>query len=170
MLSQVTVAKYHLAFMDSFQVTSLTSLDCACKTQHWDSTEPLGGCVCVSLSRLRLNWATGCVCVCVCVSLSRVWYFATPWTVAHQAPLSWNSPSKNTGVGHCSLLHDHTYRTPAFSLTENGCETRSGSISEEKASPTFDLKSSHDTPLRNLACQTLRVYQGAQDGLTLLDK
>ena len=22
----------------------------------------------------------------------------TPWTVAHQAPLSWDSPGKNTGV------------------------------------------------------------------------
>ena len=32
-----------------------------------------------------------CVCVCVCVCtrvLSRVQLFATPWTVAHQAPLS----------------------------------------------------------------------------------
>ena len=34
-----------------------------------------------------------CVCVCVCVCacmhmLSRVWLFATPWTVACQAPLS----------------------------------------------------------------------------------
>ena len=33
-----------------------------------------------------------CVCVCVCVykwkSLSHVWLFATPWAVAHQAPLS----------------------------------------------------------------------------------
>ena len=32
---------------------------------------------------------TTCVCVCVCVqSLSCVWLFVTPWTVAHQAPLS----------------------------------------------------------------------------------
>ena len=32
----------------------------------------------------------GCVyvCVCVCESLSRVQPFATPWAVAHQAPLS----------------------------------------------------------------------------------
>ena len=32
-----------------------------------------------------------CVCVCVCVcaqQLSRVQLFATPWTIAHQAPLS----------------------------------------------------------------------------------
>ena len=29
-----------------------------------------------------------CVCVCVCVLFSHVWLFATPWTVACQAPLS----------------------------------------------------------------------------------
>ena len=32
-----------------------------------------------------------CVCVCVCVCarmLSCVWLFITPWTVAHQVPLS----------------------------------------------------------------------------------
>ena len=28
----------------------------------------------------------------------------TPWTVAHQAPLSWDSPGKNTGVGRHALL------------------------------------------------------------------
>ena len=31
--------------------------------------------------------------------------FVTPWTVAHQAPLSMDSPGKNTGVGSRSLLH-----------------------------------------------------------------
>ena len=30
-------------------------------------------------------------------------FFATPWTVAHQAPLSMGFPSKNTGVG-CHFL------------------------------------------------------------------
>ena len=29
-----------------------------------------------------------CVCVCVCVLFSHVWLFATPWTVACQAPMS----------------------------------------------------------------------------------
>ena len=29
-----------------------------------------------------------CVCVCVCVLLSSVQLFATPWTIARQAPLS----------------------------------------------------------------------------------
>ena len=37
-------------------------------------------------------------------SLSRVRLCATPWTVAHQAPLSWDSPGKNTGVDCHALL------------------------------------------------------------------
>ena len=36
-------------------------------------------------------------------SLSCVRLFATPWTVAHQAPLSMGFPGKNTGVG-CHFL------------------------------------------------------------------
>ena len=35
--------------------------------------------------------------------LSRVWLFATPWSVACQAPLSVEFPGKNTGVG-CHFL------------------------------------------------------------------
>ena len=36
--------------------------------------------------------------------LSRVWLFATPWTVAVQAPRPWDFPGKNTEVGcHCLL-------------------------------------------------------------------
>ena len=37
-------------------------------------------------------------------SLSRVWLFATPWTVAHQDPWSVGFSSMNTGVGCYSLL------------------------------------------------------------------
>ena len=33
-----------------------------------------------------------------------VWLFVTPWTVAPQAPLSMDSPGKNTGVGCHALL------------------------------------------------------------------
>ena len=53
-----------------------------------------------------VRWTDVCVCVCVCVceSLSRVQLFATPWTVARQAPLPMNSPGKNTGVGYHSPL------------------------------------------------------------------
>ena len=40
----------------------------------------------------------------VCL-LSHIWLFATPWIVAHQAPLSvqWDFIGKNTGAG-CHLL------------------------------------------------------------------
>ena len=42
---------------------------------------------------------------CVCQSFSRIQLFATPRTVAHQAPCCpWNSPGKNTGVGGHFLL------------------------------------------------------------------
>ena len=54
---------------------------------------------------LVLSYVLGGVCVCVCVisvvsnisvsvcySLSRVRFFVTPWTVAHQAPLSMGFP------------------------------------------------------------------------------
>ena len=39
--------------------------------------------------------------MCACM-LSQVWLFATPWTVACQAP--WNIPDKNTGVGCHAVL------------------------------------------------------------------
>ena len=36
-------------------------------------------------------------------SLSCVWLFVNPWTVAHQAPLSMGFPGKNSGVGCISF-------------------------------------------------------------------
>ena len=62
----------------------------------WVRTAPPGeegrgpGCAKGGLrSRGRSAWVTLCVCVCVCVCvLSHVQLFATPWTLAHQAPLS----------------------------------------------------------------------------------
>ena len=41
---------------------------------------------------------------CVCV-LSRAQFFVTPWTVAHQVPMSMEFSSKNTGGDCRSLLH-----------------------------------------------------------------
>ena len=52
------------------------------------------------------NSPSVCVCVCVCVCaqfLSCVQLFVTPWTIAHQAPLSMGYHNKNTGVG-CHFL------------------------------------------------------------------
>ena len=37
-------------------------------------------------------------------SFSHVQLFSTPWTIACQAPMSRNSPGKNTGVSSCFLL------------------------------------------------------------------
>ena len=38
------------------------------------------------------------------IHFSHVQLFAAQWTVAHQAPLPWDSPGKNTGVGCHALL------------------------------------------------------------------
>ena len=38
--------------------------------------------------------------------LSRVWLFATPWTVAYEALPPWDFPGKNTGVGFHFLLQE----------------------------------------------------------------
>ena len=43
-----------------------------------------------------------CVCVCVCVCmfvLSHVRFFVTPWTLAHQAPLSMKFPRQEYWSG-----------------------------------------------------------------------
>ena len=63
-------------------------------------------------------------------SLSRVRLFATPWTVALQAPLSMGFPRKNTGAGCHSLLRRPT---PAFHRNSNeseliSCSAVSGSL------------------------------------------
>ena len=42
---------------------------------------------------------------CVVCSLSHIWLFMTPWTLAGQIPLPIELPSKNTGVGCHFLLH-----------------------------------------------------------------
>ena len=48
-----------------------------------------------------------CVCERVLSCFSRVRLFATLWTVTLQAPLSMDSPGKNTGVGCHGLLQGY---------------------------------------------------------------
>ena len=48
-------------------------------------------------------------CAMLCLLLSRVWLFATPWTVACHAPV--HSPAKNTGVG-CHALSSRASSWP----------------------------------------------------------
>ena len=56
-----------------------------------------------------------CVHVCVLSCFSHVKLFVTLWIVAHQDPLSWDSPSQNTGVG-CHALLQGIFLTQESSL------------------------------------------------------
>ena len=63
---------------------------------------------------------------CACQSLSRVRLCATPWTATRQAPLSMDSPGKNTGVGcHFPSLGD---------LPDPGIEPRSPPLQADSLS------------------------------------
>ena len=52
--------------------------------------------------------------VCTASRFSRVRLFVTPWTVAHQAPLSRECPGKHTGVG-CQALPQGSLPTQGWS-------------------------------------------------------
>ena len=51
---------------------------------------------CISLFKISMCCELSC--------FSHVWHFATPWTIAHQALLPWDSLGKNTGVDCHGLL------------------------------------------------------------------
>ena len=51
------------------------------------------------------------VCICLLLSDSE-----TPWTAAHQAPLLWDSPGKNAGVG-CHDLFQVIFPTQESNLS-----------------------------------------------------
>ena len=54
------------------------------------------------------------ICACVCAqSLSHIWLFATPRTIAHRTPLSRDFPGEDTGVG-CHFLLQQNFRTQAW--------------------------------------------------------
>ena len=52
-------------------------------------------------------------------SLSCVQIFSDPWTVACQAPLSWNFPGKNTRVGCHVLLQEEYYSITIYAIYNN---------------------------------------------------
>ena len=59
-------------------------------------------------SNLVFDWEEFCCCCCCCcclvARLCPTLLAPSPWTVALQVPLPWNSPGKNIGVGcHCLL-------------------------------------------------------------------
>ena len=57
-------------------------------------------------------------CMLLLFSHCRVWFFVTPWTVAHQIPLPMGLPGKNTGMG-CPFLLQGIFTTQGkFFTTE----------------------------------------------------
>ena len=63
-------------------------------------------CVCVSVcsrTEQKVYFLYGLSQILIACMVSRVGVFATPWIIAHQAPLSLGFPSKNTEVG-CRFL------------------------------------------------------------------
>ena len=61
-----------------------------------------------------------CVCVCVCELLSCVLLFATPWTIAHQAPPSMEFPRQDTGVC-CYFLFQGIFPTQGLNPSLLDC-------------------------------------------------
>ena len=70
-------------------------------------------------------------------SLSRVWFFATPWSVAHQTPplLPWHFPGKNTGVG-CHFLLQGIFLTQGLNPDLRHCRQTLYSLSHQGSSLT----------------------------------
>ena len=81
-----------------------------CKTKNiprWTAVIPITRVNLTPLSRTSTR-LKGLKCfyvmyMCALSRFSRVQLFATPWTVARQAPLSVSSPGKDIGVGSHSL-------------------------------------------------------------------
>ena len=55
---------------------------------------------------------------------SQVWPLAIPWTVTHQATLSWDSPGKTTGVD-CHFLVQGIFLTQGLNLGLLNCQVAS---------------------------------------------
>ena len=83
--------------------SNLKALDTVFCITVWASVHTYLMSVCVCCHKPRNVWDV-CVCVCVCESLSCVWLFVTPWTVARQNSSPWSSPNNNTAVGFHPLL------------------------------------------------------------------
>ena len=69
--------------------------------------------------------------------LSLVRLLATPWTVVHRAPLSWDFPGKNTGVG-CHFLHQG--RVTLINNTISGLENITDAEAETPVLWSPDVK------------------------------
>ena len=73
-------------------------------------------------------------------SLSRARLFATPWTVANQAPSSWDFPGKHPGVG-CHSFSRGIFPTQESNLCLLNCRQTLYHLSHQGGlKPTLDLQ------------------------------
>ena len=64
---------------------------------------------------------------CCVQSLSRVWFFAIPWIVAHQASLLMEFSRLNTGAG-CCFLHQEIFLTQKWKHKFLACPSLAGTF------------------------------------------
>ena len=69
-------------------------------------------------------------------------FFATLWTIAHKAPLLWDSPGKNTGVG-CRFLLQGIFPTQGSNPGLLHCRQTLWRLSKWVAIPSFRGSSQH---------------------------
>ena len=77
--------------------------------------------------------------------LSRVWPSATPWTVAHQDPLSMDSPGKNAGVG-CHFLLQGVFLTQGLNPGLPHCRQALYQLSHQGAVLLKEIYPQFQTP------------------------
>ena len=82
-----------------------------------------------------------CVCMCVCESLSHVWLFEIPWTVAHQTPLSMRFSKQE--------YWSELLCPPPGDLPKTGIKLRS---------PTLQADSLLSKPPGNMSIETRGIY------------
>ena len=87
----------------------------------WNAKKGLKGTVVIKLKRKSWNsafcWTWSLIPdPCCCLSpFSRVWHFATTWTVTCPALRPWDSPGRNTGVG-CYTFIQRIFSTQGSNL------------------------------------------------------
>ena len=100
LLSLQTQLRYHFYLILKFLWFHLLLKNKQKNSSIWIQTPNGFSCVVVFKGK---TWPANFLDSCMLSCFSRVWFFVTLWTTACQAPLPWNSPGKNTGLG-CHFL------------------------------------------------------------------
>ena len=92
----------------------------------------------------------------------------TPWTVARQAPLSMEFPSKNTGVS-CHFLLQGIFLTPGLNLGLLHCRQFLYCVShQENGADNQNLRrTKEENPCRALSQQMPTIYRCSKNSYTV---